>query len=179
MVYLVAAVVLVGALGLTNLVLTLGVIRRLREHTELLSNRIPPGPSIRAAGETVDDFATTTVDGRSFRRGDLADGTLVGFFAPGCTACAKQLSQFLELAEAWPGGRAGTVAIVVGAAESSRTLCDELGRVAGTVLREGEDPVVSMAFAVTAFPAYAVVDAGGLVAAGALNLESLPIRVTV
>ena len=178
MVYLVAAVVLVGALGLTNLVLTLGVIRRLREHTELLANRVPPGPSIRPAGETADDFTTTTVDGRTFRRGDFADGTLMGFFSPGCSACAKQLAQFLELAASWPGGPERTVAVVMGAAESSRALCEELGQVVGTVVREGEEPLVSLAFGVTAFPAYAVVDAGGVVAAGALNMEALPIRQT-
>jgi hypothetical protein len=37
MVYLVAAVLVLAAVTLLNLLFTLGVVRRLREHTELIS----------------------------------------------------------------------------------------------------------------------------------------------
>ena len=63
--FLVAAVVLVGLLGLANLLFAFGVIRRLREHTELL-NRLADTDAAAVmlpAGRTVEDFAATTLDG--------------------------------------------------------------------------------------------------------------------
>src|SRR5690606_37070056 len=62
---LTAAVLLVGALCVLNLVLTVGVIRRLREHTELIQNMPrmqPPEQIMLPAGETVGPFTAVTED---------------------------------------------------------------------------------------------------------------------
>ncbi|MFI6599468.1 hypothetical protein ACIBHX_24715, partial [Nonomuraea sp. NPDC050536] len=80
MAYLIAVVVLVGVLCLLDLVLTLGVVRRLREHTKLVdalyemvaTMGAPAGPAV---GEVVGEFDVTTVDGSRVSRELLADQT--------------------------------------------------------------------------------------------------------
>src|ERR1051325_2181020 len=62
--YVVAGMVLLGLVGATNLVLTFGVIKRLREHTALLSGGEPrrrPRMMVEA-GESPGEFETTTLD---------------------------------------------------------------------------------------------------------------------
>jgi hypothetical protein len=67
---LTAAVALVGALCLANLALTVGVIRRLREHNEALAklSRGSDEQLIAAAGTLVADFAATTTAGEHIGR---------------------------------------------------------------------------------------------------------------
>src|SRR6266508_4237143 len=74
--FLAAAVTVVGALGVVNLIFSLGVIRRLREHTEIL-DRLAAGGGAQGdsvmlpPGETVGDFVATTVDGEQLSREEL------------------------------------------------------------------------------------------------------------
>jgi thiol-disulfide isomerase/thioredoxin len=176
--YVAAALLLLGALCLFNLVLIFGVIRRLREHTEALSGlSLVGGPSevILPAGSAVGPFVAVTVDGAAVSRDDLDGETLVGFFAPGCRNCEAQLPQFVELATRHPGGPHRVLAVVVGAPEpdaaastggaGSPTVA-ALARVARVVLAR-PDAEVTKAFGVQGFPAYAVVGpAGVLVTSG-------------
>lgn len=178
--YLVA---LVGALGLVNLVLTVGVvrrqrevIRRLREHHELLVGRSAgPGtpPSLMLApGRSVDDFEATTVDGAPLSRDRLAGRTLVGFFSAHCSSCREQLPSFLARAGRIPGGRAQALAVVVGPAEKTADMAARLATVA-RVVSEVEHGPVGAAFEVEGFPAFALLD-GDLVTASAVSVDQLP-----
>src|SRR5690349_19483902 len=93
---LTAVAVLAGALCLLNLVLTLGVVRRLREHAVLLAKLQPaaaPNPML-AVGEQVGSFETVTVDGHPVSRDALDGPTLLGIFSPNCSACAERLPKF-------------------------------------------------------------------------------------
>ena len=54
-----AALVIVGMLCALNLILTLGVIKRLREHAALLAG----GPPTIAVGEAIGEFSARTVQG--------------------------------------------------------------------------------------------------------------------
>ncbi|GIJ49322.1 hypothetical protein Val02_62080 [Virgisporangium aliadipatigenens] len=168
--FLVAAVVLLTALVAFDLFLTLGVIRRLREHTELLS-RVPAdplGPGIVTTGGTVGEYAATTVDGRAVSRADLAGGTtVVGFFSTTCPACEKRLPEFVD--EVRGAGR--VLAVVVGSGAAAEDMCRRLSEVAGTVVCEtDEDGPLARAFAVTAYPAFALVDGDGMVLSGGPTL---------
>jgi len=84
---LIAAVIAVGTLCLVDLLLTFGVIRRLREQTALLA---APDSRERAVigvpeGELPGGFSATTTTG------EVVSGTagvrVVAFFASGCAAC--------------------------------------------------------------------------------------------
>ena len=100
MTYGVASDLLLGALGLVNLVLLLGVVRRLNEHTRVLAQTLAaadPVP-VMLTGNTVGDFAVSTVDGELVDRAGLDSFTLVGFVSTGCPACAESLPAFLDRA---------------------------------------------------------------------------------
>ena len=60
--FVITALAFVGLLGALNLLLTIGVIKRLREHTTLLAEVTPP-PMVKV-GQEVSDFETTSFDGQ-------------------------------------------------------------------------------------------------------------------
>jgi len=178
MAFLAAAVTVVGALGVVNLIFSLGVIRRLREHTEIL-DRLAAGGGAQGdsvmlpPGETVGDFVATTVDGEQLSREELADTTLVGFFSPDCEPCKERLPQFVDYAEHHQGGRRQVLAVVVADDEDGAgPVVAELASVARVVREVGAGPV-PRAFGVHGFPAFALVESGGVVRASGYELSAL------
>ncbi|ATL32968.1 redoxin domain-containing protein [Streptomyces formicae] len=173
--FLITAVVFVGLLCTLDLILSLGVIKRLREHTELLGAL--NGRASLGVGETVGDFTAVAVDGTEVSRSGLTDDTLVGFFSPGCPACAEQLPKFVEFAKAVPGGRARVLAAVVGDPRRTADLVARLKPVA-QVVAEGQNGAVGSAFAIAAFPSILKVSVQGsghpIVADARVDLEHLP-----
>jgi thiol-disulfide isomerase/thioredoxin len=169
--YLVAAVVIVGILCLLDLVLTYGVIRRLREHTEQLAQRpATPFPDIIiGAGSTVGAFTATTEDGESISADDLQVDTLVGFFSPWCGACEEKLPSFLDAAAAHPGGRDHALAVVIGPAEDAKEQVAALSPKARVIVApHGHD--IEKAFEITGFPCFALLGEDLVVkASGALE----------
>jgi thiol-disulfide isomerase/thioredoxin len=168
--YLIAAVVIVGVLCVLNLLLTYGVIRRLREHGELLAKGGPAVPDLMARpGAVVGPFAATTVDGDELVADDLGPGTLVGFFSPSCPACVHQLPEFVDAAAAHPGGRDGVLAVVGGHEEAAEQVAALSSGARVVVAAPGAE--IEKAFEVKGYPAFAmlgedrVVTASGMMAA--------------
>jgi hypothetical protein len=147
--YLAAATVLLGLLGLLNLLLTIGIIKRLREHTDLLST-LTRKPAI-GVGEEVGEFAASTVDGNPVDHSALAGDTLVGIFSTTCQPCRETVPKFVAYARTLPGGRERVLAAVVGTAEDAAGFVAELSPVARVVV-EGPTGPVSAAFQVRAYP---------------------------
>lgn len=168
MVILSVAVVVVGAMCLLNLVLTFGVIRRLREHTELLNQRVvdraaAPGPIMLEAGKSVGDFSVTTTDGVPVSRADLTGRRLVGFFSPTCSACAENMPTYVAHAQTHPGGRDAVLSVVVGSEAETAEMTRQLEGVS-RVVRDDEQGEISRAFKIDGYPAYAVLDGDNVVA---------------
>ncbi|GIH16606.1 TlpA family protein disulfide reductase [Rugosimonospora africana] len=157
--FLIAAVVVVGLLCTLDLLLTVGVIKRLREHTELLT-RMGGGPASIAVGEEVGAFDTSTVDGESLSREVMTAETLVGFFSPTCQPCKEKLPKFVEFARSMPGGRGQVLATVIGAPEEATALTDMLRPVARVVV-EGPTGPLSNAFKTKAYPTVLMVSSTG------------------
>jgi thiol-disulfide isomerase/thioredoxin len=157
--FVIAAVALVGVLCALDLVLTFGVIKRLREHTELLADN---GTQLTIAkGGEVGDFAASTVDGEHIDHDILRDNTLVAFFSPTCQPCKEKVPTFVEYARSLPGGRDSALAVVVGDADQADAQIDELSRVARVVFEEKNTEPVCSAFQVMGFPAVVMVGKNG------------------
>jgi thiol-disulfide isomerase/thioredoxin len=179
MALLTAAVVVVGALCLVNLVLVLGVLRRLREHAERLDEhhgrhggeRDAPMASVDG---TVQEFTAVADDGTPLSRGWLGGVVLVGFFSLSCKPCRDFLPRFVEAATRHPGGRAQTLAVVVGASDEAAAPFVAALRPVATLIREDEQGPVMTAFGVRGFPAFALVEEEGRVRASAFDIEALP-----
>jgi thiol-disulfide isomerase/thioredoxin len=166
--YLIAAVVIVGMLCVLNLLLTYGVVRRLREHGELLAQGPPavPNPMIDA-GSVVGAFIAITVDGDELIADDLAPGTLVGFFSLGCSGCLLELPRFVDAAAAHPGGPDRVLAVVIGAEEDAAEQVAVLSSRARVVVAPPEAEIEE-AFGVKGFPAFALLGEGRVVTASGM-----------
>ncbi|MEV6826035.1 TlpA disulfide reductase family protein [Amycolatopsis sp. NPDC051102] len=175
---LITADIVLGALGVLNLVLLLGVVRRLREHAKAIEAASKGGgtaPEVMIApGASPDAFTTSTTDG-AVLSGDLLPGSaLIGFFTPHCGACTEQLPRFLERAEAEPGGRSAVLAVVIGldTDDDTRAMARQFEAAARTVIEPPGGPVAS-AFGVRGFPAVCVLDDDGRIASRGFVLEEL------
>ena len=113
---LVSWMIVLSVFTALNLLFTFGAIRRLREHTKLLSKSSGADESgvMLAAGERIGDFSAAGSDGVRITRGSFAKPTLVGFFSPKCPACSERLPRFIALAEKMPERRAQVMAVIVG-----------------------------------------------------------------
>ncbi|NUW32372.1 TlpA family protein disulfide reductase [Nonomuraea sp. SMC257] len=179
--YLVAIMVLLGLLCLVNLLLTLGLVRRIKEHTKLIdalyevvgSGGLSGVRAGAAIGEAVGDFDATTVDGDRVTRDGLAEGTVVAFLSPDCAGCREQLP---ELAS-WAAGqdRSRVVAVVDGREGDVAHLVTTLSPVARVIVEEATPPQVAEAFKLQAFPTFYQVAEGGKLLATAPKISRLPV----
>ncbi|MGK5545357.1 TlpA family protein disulfide reductase [Streptomyces sp. URMC 127] len=176
---LIAAVVLVGLLCTLDLILTLGVIKRLREHTALMSKMAetsPPGrPPVIKVGEEVGEFSAVTVDGEVLTRASLSGDTLVAFFSPSCGPCHEMLPKFAEYARTVPGGREQVLAVVVGTPGRAEGQVAGLASVARVVVQD-TDTALTDAFQVFGFPTLLQVTSGDagvpVIARNSVNLDA-------
>lgn len=175
---LAAGLVIVGAVAVLNLLLTFGVVRRLREHNDLLAGGAGASrgvPTMTAVGESVTPFTAAAVDGSVVSLDRFAGPTLVGVFGVGCDTCAEKLPVFVQHAGGFPGGPRSVLALVVASDDDSAVApyIAALAEVA-VVVRENHHGPVSTALGVTGYPAFALVDASGVVRASAADPSRLP-----
>ncbi|MEU7877260.1 TlpA disulfide reductase family protein [Microbispora bryophytorum] len=171
--FLTALVLGVGVLCLIDLVLTVGVIRRLRAHEEMLSARPAVSPSIvLPPGAKIGGFSAVSTDGVPVSGETLTEPVLVGVFSPDCPACHDRLPQFAERARSFPGGRGNVLAVLVGAEEE---VADELRTLepVALVLIEEYGTGLTKALQVKGFPSLALVDEHGKVVASGSTIEDL------
>lgn len=140
-----------GALCVLDLVLTLGIVKRLREHTEMLANSSAVDTYTINVGESVGAFTASSVDGEEVTHQLPQDDTLVAFFSPTCGPCKDKLPKFVEHVERHGIARERVLVTVVGDAEESRGFIEQLRPVA-RVVSERPDGSLTAAFKVKAFP---------------------------
>lgn len=172
---LIALAVFVCAVSLLNLVLVLGVVRRLREHADRISRLSPEPPNpMLAVTERTDPFDAVTVEGESVSRAALSGLTLVGVFSPSCPACEERLPRFLEFAGSFPGGRDQVMALVVGEPEEAGVQVAALSPIARVVIGDMESSITK-ALKVRGFPAFGILDDSGTVVSAGTNTDWLRI----
>jgi hypothetical protein len=170
--------VVVGIIAIINLLLTIGVIRRLREHTALLSQQprsdsMPP-VSLPGPGTRIGEFTATTVSGAAVNLDADGDGSLVGFFSPGCKPCEKLMPEFVDYAS---GIEMPVLAVIVGNGSETPAMIAALEKVA-TVVHEDNGGTVSDTFGISGFPSVLLVGAGRTVRASGHDLTAVrqPVR---
>ncbi|HEX6353270.1 TlpA disulfide reductase family protein [Actinophytocola sp.] len=175
--FLTAGVVLVGLLCVLDLLLSFGIIRRLREQNETLrtmrEQQAAAGPDIALpAGATVGEFAATAVSGAPLSDANT-DGSrlLVGFFSPGCEPCKERMPQFIEYATRFDGR---VIAVAAAGFGETADMVARLGEVAEVVVEADGGPV-HKAFGASGYPALCLVDAEGTVLASGWEMSALPV----
>ncbi|MEV4108704.1 TlpA disulfide reductase family protein [Nonomuraea sp. NPDC049695] len=170
--YLVTLVTLLSVLCVLNLMLTVGVIRRLRKHSDALASRSADGrQAVITEGSVAPPYATVATDGSAVSRDLITEPVLVGFFSPGCDACHEAMPDFIAQAARFP--RDQVLAVIVdqqgGLAGPQR---EQLEPVAHVVVEDMDGPITS-ALRVQAFPVFALVGRGGRILASGLRLSQV------
>ncbi|MFC4857222.1 TlpA family protein disulfide reductase [Actinophytocola glycyrrhizae] len=182
--FLTALVVVVGIVGVLNMLLLFGVIRRLKEHDQAIA-KFPhgamasaPADSMRAPGSEIDEFAAVSTDDVPVTRAALTGQTMIGFFSVSCAPCVENAPKFAAHAAGVPGGKDSVLAIVVADGDDDPAEMVGVLRDGARVVVEGYDGPMATAFGVTAFPTYAVVESGRITAT-ALDVTTLPVPAPV
>ncbi|MFC0541843.1 peroxiredoxin family protein [Kutzneria chonburiensis] len=177
MAVLVASVMVLCCLCLFDLVLTLGVLRRLREHEARLEkapdySALDNLASSLVQGSRPDPFTATTTDGGVVALDDLVDGTVVAFMSPHCKPCVAGLSSFVEHVGVLPEGRRQVIAVLMGEEVEAKPMAARLEPVAQVVVEHMNGPLAA-AFKVTAMPVIFVLSGDGTVAATSYEINQL------
>jgi hypothetical protein len=170
---LTAAVVLVGALCLVDLLLTFGVVRRLREHTVLLGD--DRSADVSVSGVNVGDFPG------SFAAEDVGGQPLAGpggwrviaFFSSSCSICPERAPVFADYVRTSSVNRDSVLAVVLGSTGEPAPYLDLLAGV-GHVCVQPADGELAKVFSVTGYPAFFVLDGAGAVQAVHYDPAALP-----
>ncbi|MEU9337337.1 TlpA disulfide reductase family protein [Streptomyces sp. NPDC048290] len=174
--YLTAAVLLLALLGVFNLALTLGLVRRIRERPAAPAGDQWDRVSGLAAGAPVGAFSALDVDGRPVTHESLSDGLMVVFVSPDCPACEETLPHVVERAREY--GRDQVLAVVVRDGDEPgdpAPYVERLAPVARVAVADmGGD--LTTAFALQGLPAYAELGADGRVADTGRILPRRPAR---
>ncbi|GIG70141.1 TlpA family protein disulfide reductase [Phytomonospora endophytica] len=151
--FLIAAVVLVGAIATLNLLLTVGVIRRLREHTAQLADvGGQGGPSGPVVGDPIEDFTTTAVDETPVARADLDSYALVSVMSPGCGPCEEKLPKLVSMLEDGTLPKKSVLAVIAGDEEEAVPMVTALKDLAVVVREEPVSGAVQSAVGIRAYP---------------------------
>jgi hypothetical protein len=169
---LAALVAVTAALCLLDLLLTFGVIRRLREHERRLADIGAPPRRRLEPGSPIGPFTATTTDGALVSGATLPAGAVVAFFSPTCAPCAEQLPRFVDFAATLPGGPKQAFAVVCGDLMQADPLVAKLEPVAQVLVEDSGGPLAA-AFGVFAFPTLYVVDGDGTIRANGGSVDVL------
>jgi hypothetical protein len=174
---LTAVVVVVGGLCLLDLLLTFGVIRRLREHTSRLAGvRVEPPLVGLAAGRTPGGFSAVTTFGEEVT--GAAGLRVVAFFSSGCSTCPERVPPFLEYLSRHHIGRDSVLAVVAADKSLPAPYLEQLEEVALACV-EPPSGEIATAFEVAGFPAFFLLTADGVVAVNGYDPATLPEPATV
>ncbi|MBG0832673.1 TlpA family protein disulfide reductase [Planomonospora sp. ID67723] len=163
--YLVAAVVLLGALCLLNLLLTIGILRRMRAQADRFAG---PPPAL-GPGSSVGEFTAVTTGGELVSHDTLTG--VVGFFSADCEACHELLPRFVEQARELSRE---DVLVVFGGEDEAAVRA--LAAVARVVVAGRDGGLVARAFQNTWTPMLYLIGDDRKVAAVGARMEELPLR---
>jgi hypothetical protein len=157
---LTAAVCVLTVFVLINLVVTAGLVRRLREQALSAPAYDAGGPAVGAPAPAV---TATTADGRDVEVAAAGRPTLVAFFATSCTACSREAPGFAaRTAEFRAQGLTVVTVLERRPGDDDGPLAAALEAVEHLVREDMPGPVLS-AFEVAATPAFFLLAADGTV----------------
>ncbi len=162
MTVLTTAVVLLAVVTALHLLLTFGLVTRIRELQQVVAAMPAKDPDLPKFGRVVAPFSVTDLDGEPLSEADLAGPVQVGFFSAGCGPCTV-LSEWLAAEP--PATR--FIAFIDGspAADSTKRLIKRLSPLGRVALIDVEHPS-TLAFGVTSFPTLMHLDSGVVTASG-------------
>lgn len=165
----VASTVLLWVVVLLNLLLTVGLIRRVNATAAAPGPPLPPG---LPAGTELPHVTVRPLDGDDVALTSVAAGpSVLLFLSPSCEGCRDQLPAVREVVGAAPGVRAVALVATADPGEAA-AYRDELPG-ATVVMAAGGGADALGVLQVHSFPMYYTVDAGSRIAASAFTPAQL------
>ncbi|MFE1553236.1 TlpA family protein disulfide reductase [Streptomyces sp. NPDC058718] len=179
MAFLVAGMVLVGALGLLNLALSLAIVRRLRRQEEQRGGADRHAPSGPEVGTKLPTFSAPALGGEVFASESLAGGAAaLSFITTSCGACDEFVADMPEFAAQTGLDDSRIVVVIAGEQGKARQMADRLDGLATVVYEEAPGNISSL-YAITATPTTVIADADQYVTATHTGskpaLQALPV----
>lgn len=173
MALLASVVAVVGVLCILNLLLTLGVVRRLREHGAMIAAaNMTELPVIGLAkSDPVPPFSVVTIDGETLT--NESGLRVMAFLSSSCSICPERVGPFADYIRSHRIPRDGVLTVAVGPASEPPPYLDGLADLT-KVCVEQDDSGVARAFKVNGFPAFCLLDADGVVLATGYDPTMLP-----
>jgi hypothetical protein len=156
---LTTAVLVLAVLVLLDLLLSVAIVRRLRDHEAQLAEALPAtAPGLRT-GTPMPEF--TSADGSLTRTDLLGSPVLLGFFSTGCRYCPAQAEQLAHRATEIAARDLRVVNVLT---VTDETAADDLSPVlekSGTVVTEHGPGGLMATFSVSGTPSFLLFDGRG------------------
>jgi hypothetical protein len=176
--FVVAVVVLQTVVTLLLVVVTVGLARRLRAHSDLLAGLLEGNDKLLPVGSAVPAFSTSATDGTLVDNRGLRGPAAVALMAVDCPHCRTNLPEFVAYVRGAGYRREQALAVVAvrdTTDDAAATEMVESLSSAATVVREpATGGAVTEAFTVQAYPSFYLVGADGTLTAGAHSVRKLP-----
>ncbi|GAA2063994.1 TlpA family protein [Streptomyces albiaxialis] len=171
--FLTAAVVILAVLCLLNLLLTFGIIRKLKAGGGTGAASSAPALML-PNGSAVPEFEAETLDGDRVSAETLRNA-LVGFVSTSCPACKEKLPHYAKLAERHRALGRTVVTFVHGDTTEALEMAEPLRSLSHVVIEdtEGQGPT-EKAFAIEGYPVFALTDATGTLTTSHYDPAKLP-----
>ena len=156
---LTTAVIVLAVLVLLDLLLSVAIVRRLRDHEAQLADALPSTEPGLRTGTPMPDF--TSADGSLTRTDVLGTPVLLGFFSTGCRFCPAQAEQ---LAHRVAELTARSIRVVNVLTVTDETVADDLTPVlekSGTVVTEHGPGGLMATFSISGTPSFLLFDGEG------------------
>jgi hypothetical protein len=165
---LVAIIALLAVLVVGNVLLTWGMLRRLRTLQDQVDTAFtPPTENGLHPGDEAPDFSALTPAGDAVTRDEVVRGeTVLVFLSPHCEACEAHLPSVREMGPT-------AVAIIDGTPEESGHLVEGLRGAVPVLFAPRGTTDLLQRYRVNAYPSYYAVGADGRITAGRIGLDEL------
>ncbi|QIS20687.1 hypothetical protein [Nocardia terpenica] len=161
-----------------QLLVTYGLVRRLRVHTDLLNELIDENTLALAPGTPIPAFATHTTDGAALTDRDVRHPAAIALLEVDCPHCRTNLPDFLAYVRGAGFARENVLAVVAtrdstDPAERDAML-ETLSAAATLVCESGEDAVIGTALNAQAYPTFYLTDADATITRAVHAVRRLP-----
>ncbi|MFI6048443.1 hypothetical protein ACIA8C_43020 [Nocardia sp. NPDC051321] len=175
---LIAVTTILAIATAAHLVVTLGLVRRLRAHTDLLAQLADNTDRLLPTGTPIPAFTAQTVDGDVIDQTNLRHPAAVALLAVDCPHCRTNLPEFVAYIHGAGYPRERVLAVVTTNERTDPTarqdMLDILTPVATVVCETSTDGTVTTSFDAQAFPAFYLTGANATITSGTHAVRKLP-----
>ena len=161
-----------------HLLITYGLVRRLRAHTDLLAVLTAGASRLLPAGTPIPAFTAETTGGDTITQASLWHPAAVALLAVDCPHCRTNLPDFIAYAHGGGYAPAQILAVVTSGEHTDPaardTMVGALTPHAAVVCEPSQGGTITTALSIQAFPTFYLTSADATLTAGAHAVSQLP-----